>query len=202
MNCLANNHMQHLIISAEDVHWQFTQLNTHKSEGADKIHPNILVSLASFLATPLAKLYKNLLATAKIPVEWKSLVICPIYKQGGKNNIANYRPICLTPVFCKILERIVKANILLYLKTPYILSDAEHGFMPRHSCLTNLIVAEELITCLTDQGEPVHVVHLDFAKAFDSVCHRLLVKKTVAMGIHLKITSWVEEFLGASVKCK
>ncbi len=48
---------------------------------------------------------------------------------------------------------------------------------------------------MTDQGEPVDVVYLDFSKAFDSVCQRLLVKKMVAMGIHLKITRWVEEIL-------
>ncbi len=48
---------------------------------------------------------------------------------------------------------------------------------------------------MTDQGEPVDVVYLDFLKAFDSVCHRLLVKKMIAMGINLKITCWVEEFL-------
>ncbi len=39
------------------------------------------------------------------------------------------------------------------------------------------------------------VTYLNFSKAFDSVCHCLLVKKMVAMGIHLKITRWVEEFL-------
>ncbi len=36
---------------------------------------------------------------------------------------------------------------------------------------------------------------MDFSKAFNSVCHRLLVKKMVAMGINLKITRWVEEYL-------
>ncbi len=93
------------------------------------------------------------------------------------------------------MERIVKANILQYLKTASILSDAQHGFMPRRSCLTNLIVAERLITGMTDQSKPVDVVYLDFSKAFDSVCHRLLVKKMVVKGINLKITHWVEEFL-------
>ncbi len=93
---------------------------------------------------------------------------------------------------CKILERIVKANTLQYLKTASILSDAQHGFMPRCSYLTNLIVAEELATAMTDQDEPVHVEYLDFSKAFDSVCHRLLVKKMISMGIHLKITRWMK----------
>ncbi len=96
LNYPANKHMQHFIISAEDVHWQLTHLNTNKSEGADEIHPKILASLASFLATPLAKFYNNSIVTSKIPVEWKSSVICPIYKKGCKKNVANYRPICLT----------------------------------------------------------------------------------------------------------
>ncbi len=61
--------------------------------------------------------------------------------------------------------------------------------------LPTLIIAEEFITGMTDQGEPVDVVYFDFSKVFDSVCYRLPIKKMVAMGVHLKITRWVEEFL-------
>ncbi len=42
--------------------------------------------------------------------------------------------------------------------TAFFLSDTRHGFVPRRSCLTQLIVTEELITCMTDQGEPVDVL--------------------------------------------
>ncbi len=66
----------------------------------------------------------------------------------------------------KILEIIVKASILQYLKTVSFLSGAQHGFMPRRSRLTNLIVAEELITGMTDQGEPIYFAYFDFLKAF------------------------------------
>ncbi len=48
---------------------------------------------------------------------------------------------------------------------------------------------------MANQGEPVDVEYLDFSKAFDSVCHRLLIKKMDAMGIHSKIISWIGEFL-------
>ncbi len=67
--------------------------------------------------------------------------------------------------------------------------------MLRRSCLANLIIAENLITCMTDLGELVDVVYLDFSKAFDSVYHPLLDKKMVAMGIHREITRWMEGFL-------
>ncbi len=43
------------------------------------------------------------------------------------------------------------------------ISTLQHGFMPRRSCLTNVIVAEELITGITDQVEPVDVGYLDLS---------------------------------------
>ncbi len=55
------------------------------------------------------------------------------------------------------------------------------------SYVTSLIMAEEFITDMTDQGEPVDVVCLDVSKAFDSLCHRLLIKKMEAAGINPKI---------------
>ncbi len=120
LNYSAIIRMQHFTISAEDVHRQLINLNPKKSEGADEIHPKILTSLARYLAAPLAKIFNNsleaLFLAGIIPVEWKSSILCPIYNKGSKNNVANYRPICLTSVACKILERILKENILQYLK--------------------------------------------------------------------------------------
>ncbi len=69
-------------------------------------------------------------------------IICTVYKKGSKNDAANFRPTYLTPVVCKILEGILKANILQYFKTATLFSDAQYGFVPRHSYLTNLIIAK------------------------------------------------------------
>ncbi len=43
--------------------------------------------------------------------------------------------------------------------------------------------------------EPVNAIHLYFSTLFDSLCHRLLVKKEAAKGVHFEITRWMEEFL-------
>ncbi len=94
---------QHFTISAEDVHQQLINLNPRKGEGADEIHSGILTSLAGYVAAPFAKLFNNSLETGIIPVEWKASIICLIYKKGGKNDVANYWPICVTSVACKIL---------------------------------------------------------------------------------------------------
>ncbi len=47
-------------------------------------------------------------------------------------------------------------NILHYLKAAYLLSDAQYGFVPRRSYLTNLIIAEEFIIGMADQTESVN----------------------------------------------
>ncbi len=98
------------------MHRQLINLSPRKSDGADEIHPSILTSLARYLVAPLAKFSNNSLETGIIPAEWRSPIICPIYKKGSKNDAANYRPIGLTSVACEILKRILKANIFQYLK--------------------------------------------------------------------------------------
>ncbi len=85
---------------------------------------------------------------------------------------------------CKILERTVKANILQYLKTDSIISDAHDGLELRRSSLTDQIVTEELIT---GQGEPVDVRCWRFSKAYHFVCNCRLAKNMIARGNHLKI---------------
>ncbi len=86
LNYAAVNPMKHFTISDEDMHRQLINLNPRKSEGADEIHPRILPSLAGYLAAHLTKLFDNSLETGIIPVEWKSSIICPIYKKGSKND--------------------------------------------------------------------------------------------------------------------
>ncbi len=95
LNYSAISSMQHFAISVEDVHQQLNKRrNTPKNS-----HQSRRLSGCAF-----GKVFNNSLDTGIIPVEWKSSIICPIFKKGSKRDVANYRPICLTSVACKILE--------------------------------------------------------------------------------------------------
>jgi len=51
----------------------------------------------------------------------------------------NYRPIALTSVFCKVMERVISAEILEYCKRHGLISDQQHGFLSKRSTVTNLL---------------------------------------------------------------
>ena len=60
----------------------------------------------------LGMFFKQALLTGMFPFEWKKGNIGPIHKKGDKQNINNYRPVCLLPICGKIFERIVFNEIL------------------------------------------------------------------------------------------
>ncbi len=82
--------------------------------------------------------------------------------------------------------------MLAHLSQFLLLTSRQHGFLPRRSTLTNLLVAEELITKWLDEGSAVDLIYLDFSKAFDSVNHRLLLDKPRGYGAAPIILSWVK----------
>ena len=53
---------------------------------------------------------------------------------------------------------------------------------------------EDITKCL-DEGKPVDVVYLDFAKAFDKVPHMRLIDKLNALGIDGNIAKWIQNWL-------
>ncbi len=70
-----------------------------------------------------------------------------------------------------------------------------HGFLPRRSCLSNLLLQEERITRLLDEGHTVELASFNFAKAFDSVNHRFLLAKLKASGIDGAVINWIKSYL-------
>ena len=119
----------------------------------------------------------------------------PLFKKGSKRKCENYRPISLTSIVCKLLESIVKDEIVKYLDQYNLIKDSQHGFTSGKSCLTNLLDFFETITKDLDEVGSVDLIYLDFAKAFDTVPHKRLLKKVEAHGIIGNVSSWIAKWL-------
>ena len=191
-----NNHMLRTIsLTKECVLTKLLRLKINKAPGVDDIVPRILVENAYLLSEPLLYIFKTSLEAGKVPAEWKKANVTAIFKKGERECPGNYRPVSLTSHVCKVLESILKDNIVNHLNRFQLINGTQHGFTKQRSCLTNLLEYLEFVSDYVDQGYPIDVIYLDFQKAFDKVPHRRLMLKINAMGITGDVSNWIEDWL-------
>ena len=150
-------------------------INSNKAQGPDGIHGKILKNCALGLAFPLSQIFKLSYNTGQIPLQWKSANVVPIHKKGSKSNVENYRPISLTCLVMKIFERIIKEELLSH--TSQYLDSRQHGFLSNRSCTTNMVGYCDSLALSLNDNDRSDIVYFDFAKAFDSVNHDLILYK-------------------------
>jgi hypothetical protein len=103
--------------------------------GFDEI-PGVLVKYCShYTAKPLTHVFNLSFEFGDFPDLMKAK-ISPLFKKGDKQDIQNYRPIAVLPVFSKILEKIMYNRLLSFLKKFNILTDEENGFRNNKSTIT------------------------------------------------------------------
>jgi len=116
-------------------------------------------------------------------------------KSGLASDPANYRPISLTSVFCKLLERVINRQMIQYLQRHKLLSGQQHGFLTKRSMVTNLLDCLCDWTLALDNRQSVTVAYIDYSKPFDMVSHSKLLHKLSCFGICGNLLKWIGEFL-------
>ena len=184
-----------LVVTPELVARKIKAMKDNKSPGVDGIPPKLLMETVDQISIPLARVFNLSLKEGVVPFEWKEANIIPLFKKGSRNKSENYRPVSLTSVICKLLERLIKDHMVDFLVKHKLLNSSQHGFLKARSCLTNMLCFLEEITKWIDVGSPVDIIYLDFQKAFDKVPHQRLLLKLKAHGIGDSITDWIEQWL-------
>ena len=172
-------------ITVEKVKKLLSKIDPGKAAGPDDIHPLVLSKSADVLALPIIILFRCSLDEGTFPDDWRTARVTPIFKKGGKLSPNNYRPVSLTCILCKTMEKLVRPHMIDHLQSNnlIIISDRQHGFVAGRSCTTQLLEVLDKWTRILDEGGAVDVVYLDFQKAFDKVPHRRLLSKIEAYGI-------------------
>ena len=98
-------------ISEHEVRLLFKELNSRKSPGPDNISLLLLKSCHNELSGVYQHLFQ-LSISSGIPRIWKTAVIVPVPKKTTAKEYNDYRPIALTSVPFKCLERILLKHLL------------------------------------------------------------------------------------------
>ena len=113
-----NPKLTDIIFTRESVEAAIKSLKANSAPGQDGMTSELLSNCASVISEPLASLFSKSMHEASVPSLFKQAAVVPIYKGRDRSDPSNYRPVSLTPILMKIMEKIVREKWWLsYQKT-------------------------------------------------------------------------------------
>ena len=88
-------------------------------------YPCFIKEIPDFIIEPIGIIFRNSMesGTIGLPSQWKEARVSSIYKKGNKKIASNYRPASITSVLCRILEKLIRNQIVEYMQSENLLSD-------------------------------------------------------------------------------
>ena len=154
-----------------------SKLDISKSTGLDGIGPRLLKLSSGIIKKSITFIVKKCLETSTFPLSWKCAKVTPLYKNGPRDEINNYRPIPVLPTLSKLIEKFIQKHLSSFLNEFGVIHKSQSGFRPGHSTETALLLMTENWLKSINEGKIVGSVMVDFRKAFDLVDHELLLRK-------------------------
>ena len=167
----------------------------NSSSGYDEFPPFVGKACVEAYIKPLTHLINVSLKSGVFPSELKLAKVVPIFKAGDTSAINNYRPISVLSFFSKVYEKIVYNHVLDFVDDNNVLYDYQYGFRHSHSTQQAIITLIDRISKSLDKGDIAIIILLDLKKAFDTVDHRILLRKLYAYGIRGTLLKWFESYL-------
>ena len=125
----------------------------------------------------------------------KIALVIPIFKKGDNQDCNNYRPISLLPNISKLFEKLIHNRLSKFLEENKCLFSKQFGFRNKHSTTHALIDITETVRKALDDNDFACGVFLGFKKAFDTVDHRILLKKLEHYGVIGHAIKWFTSYL-------
>ena len=187
--------LQTVYFNPEKVQQAIQRSKDSLSAGPDGLPSRVYKVASDIMAYPLSVLFNTSMSSGIVPGDWKLATVKPIFKKGTRASASNYRPISLTSVACRIMERCIKVDLARHLEENNLINESQHGFRSGKSTLTNLLEYTDAIIEVVDEGAEVHAIYFDFKKAFDKVPHKKLLLKVQALGVQGHLLEWIKTWL-------
>ena len=178
--------------SFEEVYATLCAVKVNKSPGPDNITGRLLKAAAPTLAYPLTLIFNRSLQQGVMPQVWKTASIKPIPKFTGASEPKDFRPIALTSIVGKCLERLVMKRVAPLLDDP-----TQFAYKPQRSTEDALISLIDTVTAHLDSNakNTVRALFIDFSSAFNTINPKILIDKLVCYDLHPNILNWIYDFL-------
>jgi hypothetical protein len=134
----------------------------------------VFKSCSSELAEVVAHIINSSFSSGVIPSSWRTSIITPILKVSNPNNLADFRPISVTPILSRLTEKLLVQKWLKPALPIEALRD-QYAYKQKGSTNCALIRCMDYVTCSLEQNDYVRCLLIDFTKAFDTVDHHIII---------------------------
>lgn len=146
---------------------------------------------------PLTYIVNQCFSSGSFPKRLQVAKVSVIHKGGNRNEVSNYRPVSVLPVFSKGFEKVIYVRLLAFLDAHSVITNSQFGFRKHCSTELALLTQKEIILRNFERNHLTLGVFIDFSKAFDSISHEILARKLYRYGIRgnalALLTSYLED---------
>ena len=182
-------------VTKEEVEVVISNLD-NKSSFGEHLVDNHLVKMSAPVTIEYITFLMNLsFHRGQFPQELKKaslkFFLCTNLVQSYENN---YRPISLLIVWSKVYEKIMFNRVYSYFERFSLFYHRQFGFRKKHSTTDALVEFTENLRSVSKRRN-VFSFFLDLRKAFDTIDHKMIIKKLECYGIREKVLKWFESYL-------
>jgi hypothetical protein len=185
--------------SLNEVKNAFNSLKNNKAPGDDNLPAELFKAGGENLIRLVHELISSVWSEQSLPKEWKTAVICPIYKKGCKLDCRNYRGISLLPAVYKIFS-LVLAERLKPLMEEFV-HPYQAGFRKGMSTTDQIFCIRQIIQKSHAMNRETDHLFIDFKAAYDSINREELWILLAEFGFPNKMTRLLKATLEEVTNC-
>lgn len=185
---------QPMIIQEREVVTVLHKIKPYKAPGPDGLKGKVLKECAAQLGHVCTRLFQIFLNNGFVPLAWKNSIVIPVPKIPNAKSLQDFRPIVLTSILCKCMERIVCKELLSQIET--CIDPMQFAYRANRSTVdASLTLLNKVQNHLDNSNSYVRILFMDFSSAFNTVQPHLLLKRLYELGASSWMILWIKAFL-------
>ena len=185
------------VLTEDEVSLVLKVCKKRKAPGPDNISGELLSECHEQLSVPMCKIYQRSIDENKVPTQWKTSKIIPIAKKSHATQLNDFRPVALTSIVMKCLEKIMKCQLLNKAYNEHILDPLQFAYQHNLGVEDALLEAIHRISRHLDESPQnfCRILYVDFSSAFNAMNTNILIQKLHQLNFPHYLINWYHDFL-------